>query len=64
MDTNSRNIHTACNMAEELVELQMGDRPTWSIDHFDGSESLTEDAQDLFNDIYHIVMIHLEKHDQ
>ena len=51
-------------MAQNLVELQMGDRPTWSIDHFDGSESLTEDAQDLFNDIYHIVMIHLEKHDQ
>ena len=51
-------------MAEELVELQMGDRPTWIINHFERSESLTEDAQDLFNDIYRIVMIHLEKHDQ
>ena len=63
MDTNSRNIHTACNMAEELVELQMGKHMVWE-DRADGSEGLTEDAQDLFNDIYHTVMIHLEKHDQ
>ena len=63
MDTNSRNIHTACNMAEELVELQMGKHMVWE-DRADGSEGLTEDAQDLFNDIYHTVMIHLEKHDK
>ena len=63
MDTNSQNIHTACNMAEELVELQMVKHMVWE-DRADGSEGLTEDAQDLFSDIYHIVMIHLEKHDQ
>ena len=50
-------------MAEELVELQMGKHMVWE-DRADGSEGLTEDAQDLFNDIYHTVMIHLEKHDQ
>jgi hypothetical protein len=50
-------------MAEELVELQMGKHMVWE-DRADGSEGLTEDAQDLFSDIYHIVMIHLEKHDQ
>ena len=63
MDTNSKNIHTACNMAEELVELQMGQHMVWE-DRADGSEGLTEDAQDLFSDIYHIAMIHLEKHDK
>jgi len=50
-------------MAEELVELQMGKHMVWE-DRADGSEGLTEDAQDLFNDIYHTVMIHLEKHDK
>ena len=50
-------------MAQDLVELQMGEHMIWE-DRADGSEGLTEDAQDLFSDIYHIVMIHLEKHDQ
>jgi hypothetical protein len=63
MDTNSKNIHTACNMAQDLVELQMGTHMIWE-DRADGSEGLTEDAQDLFAEIYHSVMIHLEKHDQ
>ena len=63
MDTNSKNIHTACSIAGALVEDRMGRHMVWE-DREDGSEGFTEEAQDVFNDIYHIVMIHLEKHDQ
>ena len=50
-------------MAGALVEDRMGKHMVWE-DREDGSEGFTEEAQDVFNDIYHIVMIHLEKHDQ
>lgn len=63
MDTNSQNIQTACNMAVDLVELQMGKHMVWE-DRADGSEGLTEDAQDLFNEIYGAIMVHLEKHER
>ncbi len=63
MDTNSKNIHTACNMAQDLVELQMGTHMIWQ-DRDDGSEGLTDEAQDLFNDIYQVIQIHLRKHKQ
>jgi len=63
VNTNSKNIHTACNMAQDLVELQMGKHMIWH-DRADGSEVLTDEAQDLFHDIYQIIQIHLRKHQQ
>ena len=50
-------------MAQDLVELQMGTHMIWQ-DRDDGSEGLTDEAQDLFNDIYQVIQIHLRKHQQ
>jgi|TARA_R110000764_G_scaffold156531_1_gene244418 hypothetical protein len=50
----------AAELTEELVGLQMGEWMIWE-DRADGSEGLTEDAQDLFNEIQAIVLHHLNK---
>lgn len=50
----------AHRLTEELVEFQIGSHMTWE-DREDGSEGLTEEAQDLFNEIYAIILHHLNK---
>jgi len=50
----------AAALTEELVEFQVGAHMMWE-DREDGSEGLSEDAQDLFNEIQAIVLHHLNK---
>ena len=50
----------AARLTEELVEFQIGAHMMWE-DREDKSEGLTEDAQDLFNEIHAIVLHHLNK---
>ena len=50
----------AADLAEELVEFQVGAHMMWE-DREDGSEGLSDDAQDLFNEIQEIVLHHLNK---
>jgi hypothetical protein len=50
----------AARLTEELVEFQVGAHMMWE-DREDESEGLTEDAQDLFNEIHGIVLHHLNK---
>ena len=53
-------VTLAARLTEELVEFQIGSRMAWE-DREDGSEGLTEEAQDLFNEIYTIVLTNLKK---
>ena len=53
------NKKLASELAEALVEDRMGKHMVWE-DREDGSEGLTEDAQDIFNDIYETILINLE----
>ena len=50
----------AAELTEELVEFQVDAHMMWE-DREDGSEGLSEDAQDLFNEIQAIVLHHLNK---
>ena len=50
----------AAELTEELVEFQVGAHMMWE-DREDGSGGLSEDAQDLFNEIQAIVLHHLNK---
>ena len=52
------NVTLAHRLTEDLVEFQIGAHMAWE-DREDGSEGLTEDAQDLFNEIYTIVLSNL-----
>jgi len=53
------NKKLAAELAEALVEDRMGKHMVWE-DREDGSEGFTEEAQDIFNDIYEIILINLE----
>ena len=53
------NKKLAAELAEALVEDRMGKHMVWE-DREDGSEGLTEEAQDVFNDIYDIILNNLE----
>ena len=59
--TDSKRIHLSCDIATEIVENRIGAHLTWQTSE-DGSESFTEEAQDLFNEIYDIVQTALEQH--
>ena len=50
----------AAELTEEIVEFQVGAHMMWE-DREDGSEGLSEDAQDIFNQIQAIVLHHLNK---
>jgi len=54
-------IEVSSDIAEQLVENRIGAHLTWQTSE-DGSESFTEEAQDLFNEIYDIVQNALEQH--
>ena len=60
MNKEQINIHLAADIGEELVELQIGNHMTWE-DREDGSEGFTDEAQDIFNDIYDIILTQLNK---
>lgn len=51
MNIHKDNRKLAAELAEALVEYRMGKHMVWE-DREDGSEGLTEEAQDVFNDIY------------
>ena len=53
------NKKLAAELAEALVEDRMGKHIVWE-DREDGSEGFTEEAQDIFNDIYEIIFTNLE----
>ena len=54
-------IEVSSDIAEQLVENRIGTHLTWQTSK-DGSECFTEEAQDLFNELYDIVRNALEQH--
>ena len=54
-------IEVSSDIAEQLVENRIGTHLTWQTSE-DGSECFTEQAQDLFNELYDIVRNALEQH--
>jgi len=62
MKTMKTNIiEVSSDIAEQLVENRIGAHLTWQTSK-DGSECFTDEAQDLFNEIYDIVQNALEQH--
>jgi len=62
MKTMKTNIiEVSSDIAEQLVENRIGTHLTWQTSE-DGSECFTDEAQDLFNEIYDIVQTALEQH--
>ena len=62
MKTMKTNIiEVSSDIAEQLVENRIGAHLTWQTSK-DGSECFTEEAQDLFNELYDIVRNALEQH--
>jgi hypothetical protein len=62
MKTMKTNIiEVSSDIAEQLVENRIGTHLTWQTSK-DGSECFTDEAQDLFNEIYDIVQTALEQH--
>ena len=59
--TDPKRIHLSCDIATEIVENRIGVHLTWQTSE-EGSEVFTEEAQDLFNEIYGIVQNALEQH--
>jgi len=55
---NHRICKLSANISEKIVEHRIGVHFTWE-DREDGSEGFTEEAQDLFNEIYDIVQAEL-----
>ena len=53
------NKKLAAELAEALVEDRMGKHMVWE-DREEGSEGFTEEAHDIFNDIYEIIFTNLE----
>ena len=56
--TNERFLHLSTDIAEEIVENRIGRHMMWE-DREDGSEGLTEEAQDLFNETLDIIQARL-----
>tara|TARA_R110002073_G_C9109079_1_gene549526 strand:+ start:320 stop:514 length:195 start_codon:yes stop_codon:yes gene_type:complete len=54
-------IEVSSDIAEQLVENRIGAHLTWQTSE-EGSEVFTEEAQDLFSEIYGIVQNALEQH--
>lgn len=56
--TNERFLHLSTDIAEEIVENRIGRHMMWE-DREDGSDGLTDEAQDLFNEILDIIQARL-----
>jgi hypothetical protein len=56
--TNERFLHLSTDIAEAIVENRIGNHMMWE-DREDGSEGLTEEAQDLFNETLDIIQARL-----
>ena len=52
----------AAELAEALVEDRMPEGTVW-VDREDGSEGLSEEAQDMFNELYDIIYTNLTAED-
>lgn len=52
----------AYELAEALVEDRMPEGTVW-VDREDGSEGLSEEAQDMFNELYDIIYTNLTAED-
>jgi len=59
--TNEVFLHVSCDIAGAIVENRIGNHLMWE-DREDGSEGLTEEAQDLFNETIDIVQQKLLNH--
>jgi len=59
--TNEVFLHMSCDIAGAIVENRIGNHLMWE-DREDGSEGLTEEAQDLFNETIDIVQQKLLNH--
>jgi hypothetical protein len=57
--SKTNTIKLASEIATEIVEHRIGSHLAWVISE-DDSECFTDEAQDLFNEIYLIVINHLE----
>ena len=56
--TNERFLELSTDIAEAIVENRIGNHMMWE-DREDGSEGLTEEAQDLFNETLDIIQARL-----
>ena len=56
--TNEDLLEMSCELADAIVENRMGHHAMWE-DRGDGSEGLTEEAQDLFNETLDIIQARL-----
>jgi hypothetical protein len=54
-------IHVVTDISEAIVEHRMGAHIVWE-DREDGSEGFTEEAQDLFCEVYDIIEPIILKH--
>lgn len=59
--TNEKFLELSADIAEAIVENRIGNHLMWE-DREDGSEGLTEEAQDLFNETIDIVQQKLLNH--
>jgi len=59
MKTKTNIIEVSSDIATKLVENQIGELATW-VNTLDGSECFTEQAQDLFNELYDVIYNELE----
>ena len=59
MKTETNVNQLASDLATRLVEHQIGELATW-VNTLDGSECFTEQAQDLFNELYDVICNELE----
>lgn len=59
MKTETNVNQLASDLATRLVEHQIGELATW-VNTLDGSECFTEQAQDLFNELYDVIYNELE----
>ena len=59
--TNEKFLELSADISEAIVENRIGNHLMWE-DREDGSEGLTEEAQDLFNETIDIVQQKLLNH--
>ena len=58
MTLHQEDKKLAAELAEALVEDRMPEGTVW-VDREDGSEGLSEEAQDMFNELYDIIYTNL-----
>ena len=62
MTLHQEDKKLAAELAEALVEDRMPEGTVW-VDREDGSEGFSEEAQDMFNELYNIIYTNLTAED-